>query len=571
MRIHVGLTLSLAWTIVLFASPKGHADTHTWDGKYDTTAIDVTVVYFVPSDRQPLNDWRDRVDYYCRRIEQFHGREFQGESKLRTIVHAEPLISRQSTAQLRIGDANAIYYRTLEETDRRIGFADQKNDAFPILLVLSEINWRPLDDFYRLSPSENGPIFEGNVRNGQHFPGAKSGGARASYRAGRGVGWGLVSADGWRVPYRGSDCVIYHEGCGHTVGLPHPEPGNGSVMSQGQYRGWINESWLDKEQKSRLGWEPVDRKLDPQAQLFSAFRALPQPVVPTPGEEVILKLDWPAEAKLQSIRVRYQTDINSPWIDAPQDRPSARPETVTLGSFERPTPVSYRVNVTMEDGTNEELWGYFQVRLNDQPPQPTSLFEDWIVRDQVDANEVVRTWPDKTIDLLEQVDPTTAWRTGDWTIRDGKLISPKGYGTRMELPHSPSGEYRLTLIVEPLDRPNGLILGHQIAGNRFVTVLNYGPDEKRFSAIENLDGRNVGNETTFTGSLFRMNQLSQVIVTVGKDRVMVSVDGRLIVNWQGDADRLTLSGYWKTPNDSTLFLGAYDCRYRFHRITLDPI
>ena len=61
------------------------AGTHTWDRKYDTENIEVTVVYFVPSDRRPLFDWRERVDYHCRRIEQFHAREFQGQSTLRTI------------------------------------------------------------------------------------------------------------------------------------------------------------------------------------------------------------------------------------------------------------------------------------------------------------------------------------------------------------------------------------------------------------------------------------------------------------------------------------------------------
>jgi hypothetical protein len=45
----------------------------------------------------------------------------------------------------------------------------------------------------------------------------------------------------------------------------------------------------------------------------------------------------------------------------------------------------------------------------------------------------------------------------------------------------------------------------------------------------------------------------------------------MIVNWQGEPGRLSLSDYWKTPNEATLFLGTYNCRYRFQRITLEPI
>ena len=47
-------------------------------------------------------------------------------------------------------------------------------------------------------------------------------------------------------------------------------------MSLGQYRGWLNESWLDKEQKTRLGWHPdtEDRESDAQIELFNKFRAV---------------------------------------------------------------------------------------------------------------------------------------------------------------------------------------------------------------------------------------------------------------------------------------------------------
>ena len=246
--------------------------------------------------------------------------------------------------------------------------------AFPILLVLSEINWRPLEDFYRVKPTgDGGWTFEGTYTNGRHFPGAAAGGARAAYLAERGIGWGLVSADGWRVPYCGTDCVVYHEGCGHTVGLPHPEPADDSVMSHAQYHGWINESWLDEAQKKRLGWKPPKQPVDRQADLFSRFTAQPRPRVPMPTEPVSLKLTWPAGARVKSCRVRLQTELLGPWREVPaQAEPGERnPERISLGSFARETPVSYRLDVVLDDGREVELWGYFQVRAKpDVAPTP---------------------------------------------------------------------------------------------------------------------------------------------------------------------------------------------------------
>lgn len=561
--------------------------TNTWDGKYDTGQIEVTVVYFVPSDRQPLPDWNDRLRYYCDRLELFHEREFQGQSKLTCRIHPAPVVSKLDTARLRRGDANAIYYRTLAEADQRIKFAPEGASAdgsFPILLVMSDINWRPLDDFYRLRPGDDNALqFEGNYRGGQHFPGAASGGARASYIAGRGVGWGLVSADGWRVPYRGSDCVIYHEGCGHTVGLPHPEPGNGSVMSLGQYRGWLNESWLDDAQKRRLGWTPKATAISPPIELFSKFTAIPEPPVPKPGQTVRLKLTWPDGAQVKTLRVRYQTALESPWTDvaiaedlSEAAKADAAPAEVALGTFDRPTPLSYRVEVELMGGASTELWGYLQVRAKpDQLPMPLMRSQDLAFANRASSAMGIpydfEANPPRETDLLRAIDVEKMWRNGDWKKVDGQLLSPKQYGARIELPIDVPPAYRVTLIGEPLDKPNGLVFGHVMEGKRFLSLLNYQAGQPPKSALENIEGRNVGNESTLTAKLFEKNRPFQAIMTVRPGRVDVSVDGRRVIAWQGESEQLSLGSYWSTPNTRALFLGSYDCRYRFDRITIEPL
>ena len=74
---------------------------HTFDGRYEIATIDLTVVYFVPRDRRPLVDWRDRVDYFGRRIAAFHQRESGGRSTLRIHVHPEPLIAARTSDEIR--------------------------------------------------------------------------------------------------------------------------------------------------------------------------------------------------------------------------------------------------------------------------------------------------------------------------------------------------------------------------------------------------------------------------------------------------------------------------------------
>lgn len=548
------------------------AQTHTWDERHNTSNIALTVVYFLPSDREPLPDWKERAEYYCRRLALFHRREFQGQSQLNIELKPEPIRSQMTTEELRAGDADAIFFKTLREVDDIVGVTRFEGEAFPILLVLSEINWRPLDDFYRMKPVREGWEFEGNYNGREHFPGATSGGARATYLARPGAGWGLVSADGWRVPYRGSDCVIYHEGVGHTVGLPHPEPGNPSVMSLGQYNGWISESWINIDQKEHLGWKAdPDYQLDAELELFSAFRAIPTPLVPRPLQTVGLELSWPKDAIVESLRVRYQTAIDGPWIETPQTLDSDRPNLAIIGSFDRPTPVSYRVDARLANGTTSELWGYFQVRQDaNTPPEPLMLSRDLMPRINAEESDDFPAG-NAEVDLLADWDVEQAWQTGDWAREEGDLLSPKQFGARIELPFSPPPAYRLTIVLEPLDAPQGFLIGQRSGGRRFATLFHYQPGDVGLSAIENVDGENVGNATTYEGTLLQQGRVSQIITTVTPSSVSMQVDGRTIASWKGATDRLSLSDYWSTPNEKALFLGAYDTRFRIHRVTLEAL
>ncbi len=350
--------------------PVGAADEgpHTFDGKHPIGTIDLTVVYLVPKDRTPLIDWKERVDYFMKRIDAFERRESGGKSKLVIHAHSEPLVVARTAKEIRGDDPNQTFDHSMREAKEALKWPGHP-EGFPILLVLSDINWREMDDFHRIREVDGVKKFEGSLgEHGRHFPGAEAGGARATYHAAEGLGMGLVSADGWRVPYSGSDCVVFHEGLGHTIGLPHPEPADDSVMSAAQYRFWINQTWVTPSQKKGLGWvedaREDARKLasrEPTRDLFTAFTAIPQPDVPAPNEPVRLKFTWPVEARLRDLKIRVQTDLLGPWHTVPIPVGDKPPDAVPIGSFDRDTPVSYRVDAVLQDGQAVELWGYFQV------------------------------------------------------------------------------------------------------------------------------------------------------------------------------------------------------------------
>lgn len=574
------------WAAAAAAQPP--AGPTTWDGRHPIGRIAATIVHFVPADRVPLPDWRARAEWYARRIEAFHAREFQGRSILTAHVVEEPLVSRLPTAALRGGDANAIFFRTLSEADERLAFArERQGDAFPVLVVLSDVNWRPLDDFQRLAPTPSGFRFEGTLLTdgpsggGIHVPGAAAGGARATYLADAGKGWGLVSGDGWRVPYRGSDCVVYHEGVGHAIGLPHPPADDANVMSFGQYRATLGQSWVDPDQKKTLGWVPADGFEAARHALFSGLTGAVVPATPRPGQPVSLRLGLPADLPVTDVRVEIQTSLRGPWLSIPVPATAERDGMVPLGGFDRPCPVAWRARLRRAEpiGTADdsaELWGYFQVRTDPGTPPPPVGIEP-LDRDEFPA---VSSGDRPAVDLLAAVDPLRDAVAGEWTLaaagEEGgpRLTAPKAFGARLELPTVPPEAYRLTVIAEPLDEPDGLILGQRAGASRFVALLGFTPQAEQIGALENVDGGNVAdaaNPTRFAAELFSRGRPATIEVVVRSGSVRVDVDGSTRIDWRGDPGSLTLSEYWATPHAERLFLGAYDCRWRFHRVTLEPL
>jgi hypothetical protein len=245
---------------------------------------------------------------------------------------------------------------------------------------------------------------------------------------------------------------------------------------------------------------------------------------------------------------------------------------VLIGTFDRPTPVSYRVDATLEDGQAAELWGYFQVRAEvNAVPLPPAASSPEISRPQEHATEKLIDLK-REVNLLETVDLETDRVAGDWTREGAALVSPKSVGARIEVPYEPPEEYVLTAVVEPLDEPHGLLLGQRSGNHRFVVLLSYAAGGEPAGALENVDGANVSsNETSFRRALFAKGRPSQIVCTVRAGGVTVLCDGQEVISWEGKPERLSLSDYWKTPHDNALLLGAYDCRYRFSRVTLTPI
>src|SRR6185437_2334122 len=71
---------------------------------------------------------------------------------------------------------------------------------------------------------------------------------------------------------------------------------------------------------------------------------------------------------------------------------------------------------------------------------------------------------------------------------NGNLESPKENGARIEVSYQPPTEYRLTVIAEPLDAPDGLVLGLRLGDKRVLATLNGFGATMPLCQLQNVNG-----------------------------------------------------------------------------------
>ncbi|HLF91871.1 MAG TPA: hypothetical protein VJB14_00270 [Planctomycetota bacterium] len=179
--------------------------------------------------------------------------------------------------------------------------------------------------------------------------------------------------------------------------------------------------------------------------------------------------------------------------------------------------------------------------------------------------------PEGPVDLIKMLDPQKDAVAGTWT-RDGDLLmSPAIPFGRIQLPALPPDEYDLTLSVERKSGVDSFNIGLTSGGRPCVVILD-GMKNGDTSGIDIVGGKGfMENETTFKGRLLLQDQPAQVVCSVRKDRITVSVDGKKIIDWTGSPAKLSAYRGWAVPEPRALFVGSYESGFRVQNLVLSPV
>ena len=182
----------------------------------------------------------------------------------------------------------------------------------------------------------------------------------------------------------------------------------------------------------------------------------------------------------------------------------------------------------------------------------------------------------EAVDLLAQIEPGRDGVEGTWSFAGHMLVSPNATDARLAIPVRPPDEYVVELAGRRRSGSLGLFVGLVGAGRQFTVKLDGRrmPYEgcARIAGLEQLDGKPAPpNETVCKTQGFSMGEPFSIRVTVRKSRIRVASHNRLLFDWTGDFERLSLDDRWAVPDSDVLFLGSHQSSFEISKLELTPI
>lgn len=178
----------------------------------------------------------------------------------------------------------------------------------------------------------------------------------------------------------------------------------------------------------------------------------------------------------------------------------------------------------------------------------------------------------EAIHVLPSIDPGRDQVQGEFLLVDESLFVPAAQPSQLELPVAVPGAYRLEFQAERIAGEGSLNVG-LLVNRRPVMLVLEGWHASKLSGLSLIDGRPAPkNATVYREPVFAKGEPTRVVCTVNPDRVEVACDGQTIVDWQGDASRLSVNRqFWKVRDPERLRIGSWDALLRITNLTVTAL
>lgn len=143
----------------------------------------------------------------------------------------------------------------------------------------------------------------------------------------------------------------------------------------------------------------------------------------------------------------------------------------------------------------------------------------------------------KTVDLLKLIKPEKHAAKGKWHFDGEALVSDTTAFASLQIPYTPGDDYVLRIVAERKRGNDSLVVGMIVARTGVMAVMDGW--RTHISGLERIDGKESDNNETTTTYEFRNNTPTEIVCSVRGNTIVVTVDGRKIIDWKGQASRLS--------------------------------
>ena len=188
-------------------------------------------------------------------------------------------------------------------------------------------------------------------------------------------------------------------------------------------------------------------------------------------------------------------------------------------------------------------------------------------KESADGESPIDSW--NAVDLLKLVDVRRDVVAGTWR-RDGEtLVSPDNAAARVMLPYIPPREYELTIVAEPVAGNAGLVIGLVAEGHQATAVVDLKGNISGLATSSSFEFPDPA--TAHDLATLKLGKATTIVCRVRKHRAEIEADGKTVVDYRGNLDRLTVNDLWRVSDPRVLYIGSAVSSYRISKVALVPI
>lgn len=171
------------------------------------------------------------------------------------------------------------------------------------------------------------------------------------------------------------------------------------------------------------------------------------------------------------------------------------------------------------------------------------------------------------VDLLALIDPKKDATSGVWDKKDSALWSPVPVAqASLQVPYLPPLEYDLKMVVEKRDI-HVLHIGLPTGDVRVEVDLD---NQSTWGNLNFPQPSGKNSVVKYNTSYTQRNKPSVLICSVRRTGAWVTVDGKVVLSWEGDVGTAIAVPAWRPPNPKAISLGSWGS-WIISRMMLIPV